>query len=58
VLGLGHDPKPEEDFGHVPRYNLIWNRLGAQGRSVPAGVCFCTLSAENQLSSRKVVLTE
>jgi len=39
-------------------YNLSWNRLGAQGRSVPAGVCFCALAAEGQRFSRKVVLTE
>ena len=39
-------------------YNLIWNRQDAKGRSVPCGVYFCTLSAENQRLSRKVVLTE
>ena len=39
-------------------YNLIWNRQDAKGRSVPCGVYFCTLSAESQRFSRKVVLTE
>ncbi len=35
-----------------------WNCEDNQGKRVPAGVYFCTLSAENQRSSRKVVLTE
>jgi hypothetical protein len=39
-------------------YNLVWNRLGAQGRSVPAGVYFCTLVTDNERLSRKVVLAE
>jgi hypothetical protein len=39
-------------------YNLTWNRQDAKGRSCPCGVYFCTLSAENQRFSRKVVLTE
>jgi hypothetical protein len=39
-------------------YNLTWNREDAKGRLCAGGVCFCTLSAENQRFSRKVVLTE
>ena len=39
-------------------YNLTRNRQDARGRSVPCGVYFCTLSAENQRFSRKVILTE
>ena len=39
-------------------YNLIWNRWDARGRSCACGVYFCTLSAEDQRFSRKVVLTE
>jgi hypothetical protein len=37
-------------------YNLGWR--DAKGRSDPAGVYFCTLVAEGQRFSRKVVLTE
>jgi hypothetical protein len=39
-------------------YHINWNRTDARGRSVPAGVYFCTLAAEGQRFSRKVVLTE
>ena len=39
-------------------YNPTWNRVGAQGRTCACGVCFCTLAAEGQRFSRKVVLTE
>ena len=39
-------------------YNLTRNRQDARGRNVPCGVYFCTLSAEEQHFSRKVVLTE
>ena len=39
-------------------YHVNWNRTDARGRSVPAGVYFCTLAAEGQRFSRKVVLTE
>ncbi len=39
-------------------YNLTWNRQDSKGRGVACGVYFCTLSAENQRFSRKVVLTE
>jgi hypothetical protein len=39
-------------------YHVTWNRQDARGRSVPAGVYFCTLVAEGQRFSRKVVLTE
>jgi len=39
-------------------YNLVWNRQDAKGRSCACGVYFCTLAAENQRFSRKVVLTE
>jgi hypothetical protein len=39
-------------------YNLTWNRQDTKGRSVACGVYFCTLVAENQRFSRKVVLTE
>lgn len=35
-----------------------WDCKDNQGRRVPAGVYFCTLSAENQRFSRKVVLAE
>jgi len=39
-------------------YHVTWNRQDAKGRSVACGVYFCTLSAEKQRFSRKVVLTE
>ena len=39
-------------------YNLTWNRQDAKGRSCACGVYFCTLAAENQRFSRKVILTE
>lgn len=39
-------------------YNLVWNRRDARGRSCACGVYFCTLAAEDQRFSRKVVLTE
>ena len=39
-------------------YNLTWNRQDVRGRSVPCGVYFCTLSAENKRFSKKAVLTE
>ena len=39
-------------------YNLTWNRQDQKGRTCACGVYFCTLSAENQRFSRKVVLTE
>jgi hypothetical protein len=39
-------------------YDLAWNWQDTKGRSSPCGVHFCTLSAENQRFSRKVVLTE
>ena len=39
-------------------YNLTWNRQDTKGRSCACGVYFCTLSAENQRFSRKVILTE
>jgi len=39
-------------------YTLMWNRQDAKGRSCPCGVYFCTLAAENQRFSRKVILTE
>jgi hypothetical protein len=39
-------------------YNLTWNRQDAKGRTCACGVYFCTLSAENQRFSRKVILTE
>ena len=39
-------------------YNLTWNRVGAQGRTCACGVYFCTLAADGQRFSRKVVLTE
>jgi parallel beta-helix repeat protein len=40
------------------RYNVTWNRTDDHGRIVPAGVYFCTLSAENRRFCKKVVLTE
>jgi sugar lactone lactonase YvrE len=39
-------------------YNLVWNRQDTRGCRVSAGVYFCTLAAEGQRFSRKVVLTE
>jgi hypothetical protein len=39
-------------------YNLTWNRQDTKGRSVACGVYSCTLAAENQRFSRKVILTE
>jgi hypothetical protein len=39
-------------------YHIAWNRTDSRGRSVPAGVYFCSLAAEGQRFSRKVVLTE
>ena len=39
-------------------YDVVWNRRDARGRSVPAGVYICTLSAGDQRFSRRVVLTE
>jgi hypothetical protein len=39
-------------------YTLTWSRQDAKGRSCACGVYFCTLSAENQRFSRKVILTE
>jgi len=39
-------------------YSLTWNRQDAKGRTCACGVYFCTLSAENQRFSRKVILTE
>jgi photosystem II stability/assembly factor-like uncharacterized protein len=42
-----------------PGYHcLTWNRQDTKGRTCACGVYFCTLSAENQRFSRKVVLTE
>jgi hypothetical protein len=40
------------------RYNVAWNRTDDHGRIVPAGVYFCTLSAESKRFCKKVVLTE
>ena len=39
-------------------YSLTWNRQDTKGRSCACGVYFCTLVAENQRFSRKVILTE
>ena len=39
-------------------YRINWNRTDARGRSVPAGVYFCTMSAEGQRLSRELVLTD
>jgi len=39
-------------------YSLTWNRQDAKGRTCACGVYFCTLAAENQRFSRKVILTE
>ncbi|MBM3313592.1 T9SS type A sorting domain-containing protein, partial [candidate division WOR-3 bacterium] len=39
-------------------YHINWNRTDARGRSVPAGVYFCTLAADGQRFSRKVVMAE
>jgi hypothetical protein len=44
---------------HKPGYyNLTWNRQDTKGRSCASGIYFCTLAAENQRFSRKVILTE
>ena len=39
-------------------YNLTWDRQNTKGRNCACGVYLCTLSAENQHFSRKVILTE
>jgi hypothetical protein len=39
-------------------YNLTWNRQDSKGRTVPAGVYFCTLDNGEKRISRKLVLTE
>ncbi len=39
-------------------HGLTWDRQDAKGHGSACGVYFCTLSAENQRFSRKVVLTE
>jgi hypothetical protein len=39
-------------------YNLTWDRQDAKGRTCACGVYFCTLAAEGQRFSRKVVLAE
>ena len=39
-------------------HNLVWNRQDTKGRNCACGVYFCTLAAENQHFSRKVILTE
>jgi len=39
-------------------YYVIWNRQDTKGRSCACSVYFCTLAAENQRFSRKVILTE
>jgi hypothetical protein len=39
-------------------YSLFWDRKDSRGREVPGGVYFCTLEAESQLLSRRLVLTE
>ena len=48
-------PNAEQKPGY---HSLTWNRQDAKGRSCACGVYFCTLSAENQRFSWKVVLTE
>jgi len=39
-------------------YNLTWNRQDTKGRTCACGIYFCTLAAENQRFSRKLILTE
>jgi DNA-binding beta-propeller fold protein YncE len=39
-------------------YSMTWNRKDSKGRSCACGVYFCTMAAENQRFSRKVILTE
>jgi DNA-binding beta-propeller fold protein YncE len=39
-------------------YTSVWSRTDARGRRLANGVYFCTLAAENQRFSRKVILTE
>jgi len=40
------------------RHDLTWARNDSRGRSLPAGVYFCTLIADGQRHSRKAVLTK
>jgi hypothetical protein len=40
------------------RYSVTWDRTDDHGRILPAGVYFCTLSAENKRIMEKVVLTK
>jgi parallel beta-helix repeat protein len=40
------------------RYNVTWDRHDDRGRSVSAGVYFCTLTVDNQRFRRKVVLAD
>jgi len=40
------------------QHRVLWNRRDRSGYEVARGVYFCTLSAENQRSSSKIVLTE
>ena len=39
-------------------YSIVWNRQDAKGRTCACGVYFCTMTAEDQRFSKKVVLTE
>jgi len=39
-------------------HSLTWNRQDQKGHTCACGVYFCTLAADNQRFSRKVVLTE
>jgi hypothetical protein len=39
-------------------HSMTWNRQDIKGRTCACGVYFCTLTAENQRFSRKVVLTD
>jgi hypothetical protein len=46
------------DVQRPGRHDLTWARTDGRGQPVPAGVYFCTLTADGQRSSTKVVLTE
>jgi flagellar hook assembly protein FlgD len=39
-------------------YMSVWSGTDAKGRRLANGIYFCTLAAEGQRFSRKVVLTE
>ena len=65
----GRLPRLRDAAGHVVKtlangeqkpgyYNLMRNRQDTKGRICACGIYLCTLAAENQRFSRKVILTE